>query len=363
MLRLALLLLASMPLLAQAPAPPPAVPLLPPALGSVPMSGTPVESKGAAAAEVDPAHAAVLREDGILSAESASYGSLAVRAMRMSDATGAFAAFTAYRHALPAALLRPEHLGQEGASAGKQYVFWSGTAVVLGDAAEAGTQASHLLQLLATALPPAHGPAAIPPPLPGYLPTKDLLRPTIAYAEGPAGYAAIGPAPLPEEAIDFGRDAEVVLAQYRAHGAEAGLVTLLSYPTPQLAGVHERALQQLLGSGGTSLRLGDPAVVLRRAGPMLVLTSGGFTAAEAKAVALAVQDQGTVTINHPEGYVPEVAKAARLLLGIAYLTGVLAVAAVLLALFLGGGRVLLRRLQGKPASSVSDDEFITLHID
>jgi hypothetical protein len=35
---------------------------------------------------------------------------------------------------------------------------------------------------------------------------------------------------------------------------------------------------------------------------------------------------------------------------------------VLLALFLGGGRVLIRRLRGKPASSLNDDDFISLKL-
>jgi hypothetical protein len=69
-----------------------------------------------------------------------------------------------------------------------------------------------------------------------------------------------------------------------------------------------------------------------------------------------------VTINHPEGYISEVSKAAKLLLGIAYMTGILAVAAVLLALFLGGGRLAFRRMRGLPDSSMNDDDFISLKL-
>ena len=67
-------------------------------------------------------------------------------------------------------------------------------------------------------------------------------------------------------------------------------------------------------------------------------------------------------MDQPQGYTSEVAKAAKLLLGIGYLTVFLAIAALVIAVFFGAGRVLVRKLRGKPASSVSDDEFITLKL-
>ncbi len=69
-----------------------------------------------------------------------------------------------------------------------------------------------------------------------------------------------------------------------------------------------------------------------------------------------------VTINHPEGYVPETVKLYRLLTGITVLVVVLICAPFLLGLFLGGGRALYRSVRGKPASTVSDEEFISLHL-
>jgi hypothetical protein len=35
---------------------------------------------------------------------------------------------------------------------------------------------------------------------------------------------------------------------------------------------------------------------------------------------------------------------------------------LLLGLFLGGGRALIRVLRGKPVSSVTEEEFISLHL-
>jgi hypothetical protein len=57
-----------------------------------------------------------------------------------------------------------------------------------------------------------------------------------------------------------------------------------------------------------------------------------------------------------------VQKTARLLLGIVTMVAILFAAALLLALFLGGGRALYRIARGKPASSIYDIEFIKLNL-
>jgi hypothetical protein len=57
-----------------------------------------------------------------------------------------------------------------------------------------------------------------------------------------------------------------------------------------------------------------------------------------------------------------VSKTARLLLGIAYLTGILGGTAIILGLFFGGGRAALRRLRGKPVSTLNDEDFISLKL-
>ena len=194
----------------------------------------------------------------------------------------------------------------------------------------------------------------------GYLPNTGLAAESIHYATGPAGYATTG-IPLPESVIDFSRDAEVVTACYRVSGG-TGVLTLLAYPTPPLAANRLKAIEALLKSGAPPLTVGDPSLVVERIGPLVALTSGSLTEAEAHALIRAVHYDAAITINHPEGYVSEVSKAAKLLLGIAYLTGILAVAAVLLALFLGGGRVALRRLRGMPDSSMNDEDFISLKL-
>jgi len=58
----------------------------------------------------------------------------------------------------------------------------------------------------------------------------------------------------------------------------------------------------------------------------------------------------------------EVSKTAKLLLGIAMLVIIVGSAAVLLGLFLGGGRAIWRVAHGKPASSVYEAEFTSLNL-
>ncbi|HEY0786475.1 MAG TPA: DUF6599 family protein [Acidobacteriaceae bacterium] len=336
--------------------------LLPPSAGGLRLAAPAGTFAGAAGpgAGLDAAHGPLLREDGLIDGAEGRYlgagGGLSVRAYRFADATGAFAAFTAYRE--PG--MRVETLGTEGASRGGKYLFWTGATLVEATAAQPDGQVLEALRTLAAALPAALGTAAVAPPLPGYLPTDGLDRASVHYAIGPAGYAASGAA-LPESVIDFSRDAEVVVAHYRRHGAD-GTLMLVAYPTPQMAARSTKAVAALLKSGTPGLPVGDPGVVAEQIGPLVGLTGGHLSQAEAQNLLGEVHYQAAITINHPEGYVSEVSKAAKLLLGIASLTGVLAVAAVLLALFLGGGRVLLRRMRGKPDSSMNDDDFISLKL-
>jgi hypothetical protein len=334
--------------------------LLPQGFAGLYLAAPATTKAGADAAAMDPANDALLREDGLLDTARATYTGagpgMTVRAWRFGDATGAYAAFTAYR--LPQ--MHSETIGVEGGSLESRYLFWTGATVVDATLTQPNPHALAALRALAGALPKARGPAAVAPPVRGYLPTAGLEAQSVHYAIGPAGYAASG-APLPESVIDFGRDAEVLTARYHTAGG-TGSLTLINYPTPQIAGNRQQAIAALLKSGAPPLTVGDPALVAERIGPLVAFTSGSFTADQAHALIRDVHLDEMVTIDHPEGYISEVSKAAKLLLGIAYLTGILAVAAVLLALFLGGGRVALRRLRGQPDSSMNDDDFISLKL-
>ncbi len=329
--------------------------LLPPDFAGEPREGDIVIEPSPAGA--DAAHAAVLKEDGFIQSDTAKYvgaggAGWTVQVMRFGDATGAFSAFTFYRD--PA--MRTQKIGDEAASSGTSFIVRAGAMLVRVVPANnlSRQDANGLLagmQALVLSLPRVGGPDAMAPVLPGLLPAPGLARQTIHYAIGPAGYNG----PLPARVIDFSRDAEAVTAQYRLiHGGTAAL-TLLMLPTPQIAGAQLRAVGALP----------DAAlhVATHRTGPLVEVVSGnGVSQKDAQTLLSEVRYVSDVTIDQPQGYTSEVAKAAKLLLNIAILTGMLAIAAVSIALFLGFGRVWIRRLRGKPASSVLDDEFIRLKI-
>jgi hypothetical protein len=309
---------------------------------------------GTPATAANPTDAAVLEEYGLAQFASASYAAgtdrVTVNAWQFKDATGAFGAFTYYRQPQ----MHGETLGQDGAADGNHHLFWSGTTVVDATFAHPVSRAQEMLAALAALLPKATGGASVPPSLPHYLPAADLQASSVHYSIGPAAYAKSGGG-LAASDIDFSQDAEVITAQYGTAGAQETL-TLVMYPTPQMAEAHlktmQSAAQQGHGIGGLA----------KRSGPLLAVVSGNLPAPGAQQLLDAVHYNDTVTINHPEGYVSETVKLYRLLMGITMLTVVLISAAILLGFFLGGGRALLRVLRGKPVSSVSEEEFISLHL-
>jgi hypothetical protein len=267
--------------------------------------------------------------------------------MRFADATGAYGAFTFYRE--PG--MHAEKIGHDGAAAGDHYLFWAGTTVLDATFARPSPDEKTALAALADQIPQVGGAAGIPPSLPRYLPTAQLDAETVRYVIGPVAYARNG-GQLPVSGIDFSQETEVVTAQYGPAGSQATL-TLLLYPTPQIAGAHLKTIDTLAKSSGISTK---------RSGPLVAIVSGNFSPQKVQQLLSAVHFEDYVTINHPEGYVPEGAKLYRLLLGITVLMVVLMSAALLLGLFLGGGRALYRVVRGKPVSTVSEEEFISLHL-
>jgi len=310
----------------------------------------------------DPANAAVLQEYGVKDSVTGTYAHgtsrLTLHAMRFGDATGAYGAFTFFRQSPLRALPPAQSIGKDAAAAGPHAIFWTGATVVDAIFNRPETSSAMALQSLARLIPQPAGTEGIPPSLPGYLPDGALDRSSTHYAIGPVAYAQ-GGGVLPPTIVSFDRAAEALTAQYAARNGK-GTLTLLIYPTPQIAQDRANAIEALLKSGKVA---GDPAgLIVKRSGPVVGFTSGSFSADEARSLLAGVKYEGFVTINNPKGYVSEVAKTAKLLLGITYLTVVLGGAAILLGLFFGGGRALIRVLRGKPASSVAEEEFISLRL-
>jgi len=323
-----------------APAQPPA-PLLPHAFAG----WTEVSSATVAPAS---ANTAILAEDGLTQSETATYAShadrLTVRAWRFRDATGAYGAFTFFR---PAGS-REEDIGRAGALSGNRFLVWKGATLLDATFAHPSAADKSTLAALAALMPQLFGADGVPPSLPNFLPKDQLDATSIRYAIGPAAFAQSGSSVALQD-VDFPQDAEVVTALYGPPAAQ-GTLTLILYPTPQIAATHLASIAK------------SPALEAKRSGPLVAVLTGRLAPPDAKKILDAVRFNDLVTINHPEGYVSEAAKLAALLLGIAALTAILIGASLLVALLLGGGRAIVRILRGKPASAVVEEEFISLNL-
>lgn len=274
-----------------------------------------------------------------------------VEAIEFGDRTGAYSAFTL--------ALRPEMkvskaLGSWDAVGNNVVMFTTGdTLVLVTPASDADVPA---LKELAKVLPKVTGSRGVAPLLPSFAPDEHLVASGIRYALGPESYAAEGGV-LPANSLGWDKSAEAVTANYDLkHGRET--ITLLIYPTPQIAQAFEKRLSQ--GVPGLGPNFANARV--RRDQELVMLASGALPGGEAQKMLEGVHMKQEVAIDHNMAPVfhAEVQKTFSLLSNIAILSGVLMGAAVLLGLFLGGARALIRVLQGKPAAS--EPEFLSLHL-
>src|SRR5271170_6454761 len=205
----------------------------------------------AAPEAADGANADLLKEDGFEQFASATYirngDKLSVRAMRFGDASGAYAAYTFYRRpGLP-----KQEVGFGGVFDGTRVLFWQSAIVIDATFDHLTGMSAAELRELAGSLPKAEGGAGVPPPLPGYLPQTGLDPQSTRYALGPIGYVR-GGGLLPPSLVDFGRSAEVLTAQYASPDGGDGALTLIDYPTPQLAANRASAVAAFLAAGNTA---------------------------------------------------------------------------------------------------------------
>jgi len=101
---------------------------------------------------------------------------------------------------------------------------------------------------------------------------------------------------------------------------------------------------------------------VRREGELVLLASGSFSGDEAEHMIENIHLKQQVSIDNdvePTEHT-KIVQTYSLLTNIAILTGVLMLAAILLGLFLGGGRAAYRVMRGKPAAS--EPEFLSLHL-
>jgi hypothetical protein len=319
------------------------------------------------AAQADDTNAAALKEYDFQGATLATYSrdreTLTVRALNFSDLSGAYGAYSYYR----GTGWPKEDIGTGAASNHNRVLFWRGNTVVDATFSHISPMSGSELRELANQLPLPVGSKALAPPILANLPQNSLDGQTTHYALGPASYAGAGGV-LPAELVGFDRDAEAVTAGYTLRSGPATL-TLIEYPTPQMAAAQEGRIRDYIKAGNQAkpafpkpLADSDRASLeVRRSGPVVAIVSGDAIPEEShKLLATVHYELQLVAIPQPTE--SEVSKTGRLLAGIAMLVIIGSLAAILLGLFLGGGRALYRIARGKPASSVYEAEFISLDL-
>src|ERR1700733_1095359 len=225
----------------------------------------------------DPANAAVLKEYGFQQFVSAHYANgdnkLNVRAIRFQDASGAYGAFTFYRR--PGSIA--EQIGRSAAWDGTHALFWNGATLVDATLDKVTPMTASELRELAKDLPQPPGSANIAPPLPGYLPRAGLDTDVTHYSLGPEAYSR-GGGVLPPPLVDFPSSAEAVTANYSSRDGD-GQMTLLIYPTPQMAAAGLRDIDAFLKAGNTKSAWPQPlaesrpdSLLTRRSGPIVAIT-------------------------------------------------------------------------------------------
>lgn len=275
-----------------------------------------------------------------------------VEAVEFKDASGALAAYSVLSQP---AMHDLKGLGSVAEAGDGGVIFISGASVAVAFPATAADLSS--LAALAAVMPKPTGSQALQPLLPSVVPPRGLVGGSLRYALGERSYMVQGGV-LPASGLGWDKDAEAVTAKYSdRRGAET--LTLLLYPTPTIAGPHLRNVESQLSGLGPSFRNAKA----RREGSMVVVADGSFSPDAAQALVenihlhqIASTDKAMVTPD-----VVETRKTFGLLANVIIFSGVLFAAAVLLALFLGGGRAIVRVLRGK--SAATEAEFLSLHLD
>jgi hypothetical protein len=319
------------------------------------------------AIQADPANTVALKEYGFSAGLQANYKregeTLSVRALRFADASGAYGAYTFYRqNGWP-----KEAIGTGAASDRNRVIFWVGTTVADATFSHVGPMSAGEMREIARHLPVPMGSVAIAPPILANLPQRQLDPQTTHYALGPAGYAGAGGV-LPPALVAFDKGAEAVTADYSLVSGPATL-TIIDYPTPQIAQAQENAIRAYLKAGSQAqpswpkpLTDSDLASLeVRHSGPLVVVVSGDAIPDDSHLLIESVHFEANLTAI-PQPVESEVEKTGKLLLGIAALCVIGGGAAIILGGFFGGGRALFRIACGKPASSMYDVEFIHLDL-
>jgi hypothetical protein len=305
------------------------------------------------AAQADAAYPALLKEYGFSDAETVTYTrddgrKLTIKAARFADATGAYGAFTFYRQ--PG--MGTEQIGTKAASANNRVLFFRSNVLVEANFDRVGAMSASELRDLAAMLPAANGPAGNLPNLPEYLPKKDAVQNSAKYVLGPQALVA-AKSLLTAEQVDFAFQPEVLTQDYTSKNGDLTL-TLIDYPTPQIAGERFRALQGAQKGSGNFLE--------RRTGPILEVVSGAIGSSEARDLLNSVNYEAEVTWNEATTVSPR-NNIGNLILAVFALIGIILLFSLIFGVFFGGIRIVMKRLfPDKVFDRPEEVEIIQLHL-
>ena len=289
----------------------------------------------------------VLSESGLESAETRAYSNgnagITVTTYRLHDSSGAYEAYTFLQEAKntcaqsssPTPCSPPD-----GASSEKRRVVLIGNIVAIID--NAGALSAEDQDALSKQLN-AKADKTPPPPIPNYLPTHDVIPGTEKYALGPAAFrSALSTLNRPgyralSDAAGFSSGAEAMFAQYQNKG-DGAVVLLIDYPTPQLAGLHWKHLEQVLPPSANSDRTS-----IERKGTLLAIVLAPSSRAYAARIRDAVNYETQVTWNEPTHTITD-PPITTVLAKIIIATGVFMLVAIVFGVAFGGVRVLMKSL-------------------
>jgi hypothetical protein len=284
-------------------------------------------------ASADPTDAPVLKEYGFTDVESATYSrndrKMQIKAARFSDATGAFGAFTYYVQPQ----MQVEKIGERGASSNTRILFFKGNILIDASVEHLSAMSGADLRSLADALPRLTSENGKLPTLPANLPSQSLMRNSSRYVIGPEALARLG-VPIPAQLIDFSKSPEVAIGKYRTSQGEAS-VTLVGYPTPQIARERMDAMQAAGLSGGP--------FYFKRTGPYVVAVSGNIPADEAQSLLASVNYDADVMPLQPTKPKPS-EDGAGFVLALVMLCVITVLAALVFGFVFGGVRILANKM-------------------
>jgi uncharacterized protein DUF6599 len=307
---------------------------------------------GSDPASVDGADAGVLKEYGFSGFESGVYvrngRKMQIKVAKFNDASGAYGAFTYYVQPR----MQKEDIGDQAVSNNKRILFFRSNLLVDAVLDEVTAMSAADLRALADALPKAKGSLSTLPTLPDDLPKQSYIPNTLRYIEGPMALERLG-VPIPATLVNFSMGPEVVFARYRTSNGEA-YMTLIGYPTPQIAADRIKAFQAAGLPGGPFF--------FKRSGPLVIAVNGNVPESEAQSLLASVNYDANVTWNQATKANPR-DNMGNLIVKIFMLIGVILVLALIFGFAFGGVRVLAKKLfPNRIFDRPEDVEIIQLHL-